>query len=795
MKQSQASRRMPVVFVMMLLAAVAIILVRLAGAWLEDAQYCGEDGCLATLLAHWEWLSFPARALFCLIPVLLLATPPKRHARQGRVFRFWPLYFFLALLMLLTGLEYIYAVVGSAMAGSMSAFENFDPVQRLLYIVFFSPPIATVATVLLAWLPVSALCFAPEKDASATDSRGRRAFFAFSLFTAIFMVGLGWAHLYLVLFSDSDYVMFVGEWERTLGVSINWSILVTPIVLSLPVWVVAWWRDPGRSGLWRTIPVVLLALLLGATYALIGLLAALILSSDAFRRPEDLMHLVWGWLIWIWVANAMATWVAYVIVCGRRSRRESGNRALLPRAMLAMSNGLVVVVFYGVVGVIAAGKLGWTGSQPHRTVAADKANLAQIGTPYEGRCDGVVRAGGELWYLGYGDFWSGLKKLEKSGAVRDIAALVAGPDNPPYRTYSDHFTMLSRLTSDGALQPLFYVRGEACLISVPESRRVLLMTSLRNDTANPPATFESSDGGANWTEYTGKAFSSIDLNGAHFQADFVSRDELWLTYSPYEWGDRRPYIALSADGGDTAHSIAIPSESLSSLEDIMESLPAGSQVDVEQDQRVIYYLTYISKEKVVLWVSRMVGYHAPKDEAGKSRWHQAKRTDRLVLSHHGAGWTVDEVLHIDDLYIDGLAQAQGGPAYAVLDHEGARHGTIARLNAETLRWEPLPNTPDPFGLLGKSRIRNFWASRGTLVAEVDSDLKLPRWLRFGARDEFSVSAEAYYYSDDGGSNWHKLAIDDYPGVLGMDREQNRLYFQNYSRRTGTSPVYVLDLKP
>lgn len=86
--------------------------------------------------------------------------------------------------------------------------------------------------------------------------------------------------------------------------------------------------------------------------------------------------------------------------------------------------------------------------------------------------------------------------------------------------------------------------------------------------------------------------------------------------------------------------------------------------------------------------------------------------------------------------------------------------------------------PTPFWPLpAPSGLRGFLAGNGVLLANTDSRYEVPQWL-YPTEDGESarISADAVFYSRDGGRSWSRLAIAGYLGVLGLDRNQDQVFW-------------------
>lgn len=66
-----------------------------------------------------------------------------------------------------------------------------------------------------------------------------------------------------------------------------------------------------------------------------------------------------------------------------------------------------------------------------------------------------------------------------------------------------------------------------------------------------------------------------------------------------------------------------------------------------------------------------------------------------------------------------------------------------------------------------------------LLANTDSRYHVPQWLSLKKNGGSSrISADAVFYSRDGGRSWSRLAIAGYLGVLGLDRNQDQVFWAN-----------------
>ena len=792
----------PVALLVMGLALIGLQMGEMLILFADRSNGCSGFACLGAILRNsYSWL-YMARVLLAVAAVLVAVTSVRQWHRRGNgstASRLWPLYFLLILGVLLVACVYVdqWMALPQQLFGAGHAGQTPPSLGvEMLYLFLYTPPLPEIMVALAGWLAVSRLCFSAAK---APRSRSGQALLFALVFAAVSTTVFSWLDIGLKLFSGSDYILMAGEYRKMTGVDTGWGIVLGCVVLSLPVWAVAYWRDAGGRGTRGTLSAAAIALILSLASGLVCLIATVVYGGD-IRGPHDLVRIARELLLAGLVGNALITWLSCALV--RPSARGMLSLANIFRLIAAAGSVAVVAVTLGFVGLVIAAKLNLAGAQPPRHIVASQPLLAQSSSPDDGHCASVVRAGDALWLVGHDDELDSIEKVVEDPSAWNLAA---GPGHVegqprPFRTFYPGKTVLSRLAPDRRFKPVVYFPGRGCLVPVPDSDSVLLFTTLRHrgtsSVGNVPGTiFQTSDGGAHWQEIAGGMFATVSPDVARLGVDYRSAHRVWAWRTRYaNAGEGALDFGFSSDGGMTAETLDIPDDFRSAAADVAASVPAAGRPTLKRDEDYDNrFVTESTPDQAVLWLSQRFTYQLPREGGSGSRTHYAARTDALVLKRVDHAWRAAGVKHFDDLYIGKLVQPRSGPAYAVLVRPGDRSEVIGRLDDKPVRWTTLSSVPSPLWPLADGRVDGFWATDKVIAVDVSTRFR-PTW-----GGSMAISAGGRYYSNDQGAHWHKLAIADWPGIFGLDAN-DRLYFQSYDRGNArrwarAMPFLAYDLAP
>ncbi|MBV6304686.1 hypothetical protein KVP10_07285 [Candidimonas humi] len=798
MENTNLLRPRVAVLTVLLLAALAIVLVFSLNVLAHYAQFCGPEtvgACAGRALRYVPWLPMAQIVLAAAAALVAMIGAPLARRRSWAA-RLWPLY----LLLLLVGLLYVGVLLAQAAALSSDALRagTVSGWRQFWFLLAGVSGVPSVLAVMLSWLVLACLCFTAPAGVTASRSRGRLALLFFLVFAAVPMVLYLSANIGLILFSTTDYVVFAHDYKKAAGISIEWGIFLACILSALPVWIVAYVRDSGRRGVAGTLLAALIALLLGFAFELIGVLVLAVLPSHAVS-PRHVMQTAWYLLAWILVFNALAAWIACSLVRPAPAGAHGMLRGNGTRWAWGAASVLVAIVTFGFWGILLAAKLNWAGAQPAKSLLADSPPFALAASPEGNSCAGIVRAGSSLWLVGSNDdsVSDSLADIVKDPQVQNLAL---GPDHlpgqpPAYRTFYPTSTVLSRLEGH-AFKPVAYLPGKGCLVPVPGTQRLLLLTSLQpRDGYAPQApslVFQTQDDGRHWQVLEPGMLATVSPDVYQSGVEFRSKDRVWAWRGRLgEAGSDPSGFGYSGDGGRTSEPLPIPADFRSKAGDVASLVPEDARASIKLDDSrgVRRFVTEISPTRAVLWLSQRFSY-----EIAPHRHGYIARTDALVLERAGDAWRASAVKHLDGLYIDKLAQPQSGPAYAAVFRQKQGREEIAVLDGAKVQWQDLSAAPNPFWPMGQSDVRGLWAAKNVLVVNVYAEYVAVKGTRGRSYfDEVSFSAPAKYYSNDAGRHWHKLAIAAYPGIYGLDPDTARLYFRNFNRRTYVSPFFAFEL--
>lgn len=802
MENRKVLRPWTAVVAVLLLTVLAITIDFALNIAAHHAEFCGPataGACARRALQYAPWLPLLQIVLAAGAAMVAMIGAPLAR-RKPWAARLWPLY----LLLLLAALLYACILLAQAATPSFDALRAgaVPAWSQFWFLLAGVSGVASVLAVMLAWCVVARSCFTSQAPGAAGRSRGRLALLFFLVFAAVPMVLFSCANTGATLFSTTNYVVFAHDYKKATGIGIEWGIFLACAIAALPVWVVAYLRDSGRRGVAGTLLAALIALVLSFTFELIGVLALAVFPYHAMSNPQRMIQTAWHVSVWILVCNACAAWIACALVRPAPAGTRSALRGNAARLAWGTASVLLVFVTFGFWGVLLAAKLNWTGPQPPVGLLAGQPSFAQAASPDGSNCAGIVRVGSTLWLAGSDDDSSSdrLSEIAKNPEVRNLAL---GPDHvqgqpSAYRTFYPGYTVLSQLVGR-VFKPIAYLPGKACLVPVPGTRRLLLLTSLQSRDSlapqSPSLVFQTMDDGRHWQVSEPGMFAAVSPDVYQSGVDFRSEDRVWAWRGRLgNAGSDQDGFGFSSDGGRTAEPLPIPGDFQSKASDVANLVPQEARASIKLDDRygVRRFVTEIAPDRAILWISQRFSY-----EATSQRHGYVARTDALMLDRAaGHAWRAGAVKHLDDLYIDRLVQTQAGPAYAVIVRPKRELEAIARLDGATAQWQTLSTVPNPLWPMGQGDVRGMWAAKDVLVVDVSAEYVArkgtPERSYF---DEVSFSAQAKYYSNDGGRHWRKLAIADYPGIYGLDPDTARLYFRNFNRRTYVSPFLAFELAP
>lgn len=473
--------------------------------------------------------------------------------------------------------------------------------------------------------------------------------------------------------------------------------------------------------------------------------------------------------------------------------------------------GLPVLLGASYVLILSAAKLEWGGSKPNEKLlgTAESAYLRNM----DQYCTGVTTTPASTWLVGKMD--DGVPdELKKLKAI-DIDALLQSstPGNnakddsqadssPSFSGYalSDHSkqSYISRLDDAGHFKLVATVGEDACLITSADGAHVFLLTGLDapGDDTQPrqSAVFRSDDQGKSWQWLKDGFFPQANLVAWAMQPEFFKGDQVWVWDAPN--GDAQGIgLFYSADLGKTV----VPVESTSPVgvsdDEAQKHLPADASISDGDAKR---FIRQLDDTHAIGWMSQYFDASWP-DSDKRARYSV---TTRVQLSREGNTWKVASATRDDGLYLEKLTQNPQGDFYAVTSRDQRSAQAIERFNAGTGKWEEQASLPSPFWpldnmtTLRSNATYTFSVGAKSIVVTTDSEYTAPRSLTPFDEREAHISADANYYSTNGGKSWKKLGLQGYLGILGFDPAHDRVVGAIGDGFNGRDPnIYTYDLAP
>lgn len=497
MEKIRAMRAESAIPVALLMLAISVFASYWATLIITLTDQCPFGSCFLFYLGYGPWWARLLLALLVTATVLLAITPESRPYKQGRASRFWPAYLLLGLALL---------QVGWGLLNAWIYLQLIPPhLTPQVYILFTSVlALPEIVIALIVWQLVSWLCFAkPEQQSDR--SRGRHALLFYFVFGTLLAVLLALFNFYLGHADDLDYSRVMDKYEELTGFSVDLVFVALGLLMAMPVWGVAYWRDSGGRGSFGTALAGVAAVLL----SLAAFAASLIESVVFFEDSGAVLFLSLLLVLWWFVLNALSAWFVCWVARPLGAGQRSGSPLNLIRLTVASACAVMAFGILGTLGIVITANSGGTDPQVPGTLVAEDLLSEQAAGLHDNSdsCAGLVRAGGTLWLIGiedYGPFTSFHEVPEKTDAYDFVERLPKLDGPTDYTVASDQVTVLSRLTDDDRFKAITYLPGWACLHAVPGTDKLVLQTELSrwngtNLTVEDEGTFQSVDGGRSWT--------------------------------------------------------------------------------------------------------------------------------------------------------------------------------------------------------------------------------------------------------------------------------------------------------
>lgn len=472
---------------------------------------------------------------------------------------------------------------------------------------------------------------------------------------------------------------------------------------------------------------------------------------------------------------------------------------------------LPVVLGAAYLWILMAAKLEWGGSKPNEKVLGTADSVYQ--RSMDQYCTGVVITPKSTWLVGkqegvapdeiqklnaapldallQGDAKDGGKK---DGSEADSTGWLPayGSGDRPKQSY------ISRLDDTGHFTLVATVGDDACLVASNDGEHVFLLTGLDtpHDGADikQSAIFRTDDQGKSWQWMKDGFFPQANTLAWSLQPQFFKGGEVWVWDEPHG-DDQDTGLFYSPDLGKTVVPVQAKSPVGISEDEAQKHLSTDSKMI---DGDIKRYIQQTDDGHAVGWWSQDF-YSSGPDDGDRSHYSV---TLRLQLTKVDGTWEITGSTRDDGLYLDKVTQSPQGDFYAVTSRDQRPGQAIERFNAGTGKWEEQGKIPSPFApLSSNSTLRSnstytFSVGPRSMVVTTDSVYAAPRLFNLFSEGTAHISADANYYSTNGGKSWKKLGLVGYLGILGFDPSHDRVIGADGNWYDSRDPrVYAYDLAP
>ncbi|WP_165671993.1 hypothetical protein [Metapseudomonas otitidis] len=474
---------------------------------------------------------------------------------------------------------------------------------------------------------------------------------------------------------------------------------------------------------------------------------------------------------------------------------------IVPLAAVA----LAAVVPLGFIWIITSAKLELGGASPDEAVVGSVERIGQ--RAMEQYCTGVVATPRNTWLVGRmeGD------SSEGEAVGQDLGLLIRGEKKPDdeeehsFAPFSSGFTQeaqatyLSRLDDQGRFVQVAHLDETACLVANADGSSLFLLTGVDRPGKDPleglqqTVVLRSDDQGASWQVLPDGFFPEADDLAWSLKPYFHDADQVWAWatlpqsatpsagygYEPDTTVDNRAGLYYSPDRGRTRQALAASENLLVSLDEIRKRAPADAEWGDSAGTfgTITPHVWQYDDDHAALWIGQSFLYGKP---GGDYLDTPLFVTTRAELVREGGQWRIGPLKRDTGVLVEHLVGTGQGQVYGVISREGTHATEVAEWQRESASWQVNGELPSPFWpLQAFTGLRLFLAGDGVLLANTDSRYHVPQWLSLKKNGESSrISADAVFYSRDGGRSWSRLAIAGYLGVLGLDRNQDQVFWAN-----------------
>jgi len=186
------------------------------------------------------------------------------------------------------------------------------------------------------------------------------------------------------------------------------------------------------------------------------------------------------------------------------------------------------------------------------------------------------------------------------------------------------------------------------------------------------------------------------------------------------------------------------------------------------------FVAQVSDQRAFAWVGQSVWHH---QEDGTSTHLTFTTRADLARPDPQAPWQITQVVRQPHSSLRHVRTSKDGQTYAVLGNEQGQW--LVRLDTQTGEWidqRAMPTLLPGWLVDQRMSVRYFWSNGPYQVISLWGDIEVPRLLFPFGEEPASITTDAHFYTDNGGTSWHQLAIPDYLGVMGLAEKGPDLFW-------------------
>lgn len=383
-------------------------------------------------------------------------------------------------------------------------------------------------------------------------------------------------------------------------------------------------------------------------------------------------------------------------------------------------------------------------------------------------CTGVVATGQGIWMVGRREQTpSEYDDAIPKGTIKLETLLPEGSK----AARSSSVSLVSRLGEDGLFHVLASIWGDACLISSPDKKSILVLTEANfPDSKKYPrqtAVFRTNDQGKTWTFLQNGFLADVNAFATSLMPLYFYGDkEIWA------WGGEQ--LFYTSDQGENV-------EAIRSLKGLWETSGGGSKYTTAP------HVIQFNEQQARVWVSHMYW--------DGSNWQAFTRD--VPLTRNNGHWEAGKIREKSGLFIYMLKENGSGRIIAEVSRspDYSEH-ELAELTDDQSSWATrcvLPNAFWPFNAstyINSNLDNNFFVSGDIILISTTSNHTT--FSIFSGKT--TLHANAIFLSKDNGDSWTKLKIPSYLGILGFNPQTRQMYWnQGNWFESNDSNIYSDDL--